>query len=417
LSPDRTAPSGPDTYLVINRFDDEFGEYHRFLPPEGARIAYITTEHGLKPLATEHALEVRVVPDLGLKTLLPIALEMSGRWGGFLGVVGLSEWDVLTAAHVREQLDVPGYRPSFVSRFRDKPLMKQLVAAAGLRAPRYQLLDGSLSVDELVATVGLPMIVKPRAGAASTGVRRIDTGEALREVLEGVAGEGIQCEEFIAGDIFHVDGIRRDDEFYVVTVSAYVNTCLDFAGGSPLGSVLLDPGPNRTEILGFAESCLKALGLSDGPFHLELFRSTTGELVFLEVGLRPGGAEVPFLHRDLLGVDLFGEAFRVTLGLPPFFPCPLPDLEGSGGWLIFPEPRPLPSRVVSATSLRSSVPEIYSERIPSPGEVFDGTGVYDHVGGSFRLRGADEATVRRAIDRIMANYAVVAEAATLARAG
>lgn len=365
---------------------------------------YITTPWATGPLASEHTLRISVVPDTSLENVLPVAAELSARWGPFDGVVGLSEFDVLTAAKVRETLDVPGYRTSFVRRFRDKVLMKGLIRNAGLRAPRFRAVTGSSSVEGLIEHVGLPMIVKPRAGAASVGVRRVDAVGELREIL--AAGEAdLECEEFVGGPIFHVDGLRRGWRFHVVTASQYVNTCLDFAAGVPLGSVLLADGERRTQILAFARSCLDALGLRDGPFHLELIRSAGGELVFLEVGLRPGGAEVPFLHRDLLGVDLYGEAFRATVGLPPMIDS-IPPLHGGGGWVIFPEPTPLPSRVVSATSLLGVVPEVYAERVPSAGEVFDGTGVYHHVGGSFRLRGPSEPAVRRAVNEVMARYQV-----------
>jgi hypothetical protein len=395
------------TYLILNRFDDEFGEYHRFVGPDEARLAYITTPSGTRPLDVAGALDVAVVADTRLETVLPVARAMAARVGGFDGVVGLSEWDVLTAAQLREALGVRGgHAVRFVQRFRDKPLMKRYVARAGLRHPRFREVIHASEAGAIAAEIGLPLIVKPRAGAASAGVVRVDTLAELAGALD--SPDDLQCEEFVAGDVCHVDGIRRAGGFHVVTASQYVNTCLGFAHGSPLGSVLLDPGPVRDAVLAFADACLSALGLREGPFHLEVIRRADGELYFLEVGLRPGGAEVPFLHRDLFGVDLYAEAFRVTVGLPAFGPARGVLEQTGGGWLIFPEPAPLPSRVIAATSLKDVVPEIYAERIPQPGELFDGTGVYDHVGGSFRLRGPDEAAVRRALDHIVARYRVVA---------
>lgn len=408
-------PAHPATYLVVNRFDDEFGEYHRYLPSGGARLVYLTTADAVAPLMSEATAAIQIVPDTRFETLLPVALRLNRRWGPFAGVVGLSEFDVLAAARLREHLGVPGDQPGFVLRFRDKVVMKGLVAAAGLRVPRYSALTGSRSLAELVADPGLPMIVKPRAGAASAGAHRVDTRAELERILAR-SERDLECEEFIDGAILHVDGIRRRGRFHVATVSEYVGTCLEFAQGRPLGSVLLEPGSRRSATLAFARACLDALGLRDGPFHLEAIRDRRGSLAFMEVGLRPGGAEVPFVHKDLLGVDLYGEAFRTTLGLPPLA-ATVPELRGSGGWVIFPEPRPLPSRVVSATSLRGVVPEVYAERVPALGEVFDGTGVYHHVRGSFRLRGPSEAAVRRAVGEVMARYRLRADSLEPVAAG
>ncbi|MEX5709981.1 hypothetical protein AB1484_17115 [Parafrankia sp. FMc6] len=455
--PGRIRPGTP-VHLVLNRFGDEFGDYARYTPP-GCRLVHITTPGGLpavdgsrfkRPADADEPLEIAVVPDTRFETVLPVAGELAARWGPFAGVAGLSEYDLTTAARLREHLDVPGARPAFVHRFRDKPTMKAMVAAAGLAVPRFVELTSATDVDVVVERLGLPLILKPRSGAASVGVVKVRSRLGLHAALPAVdppgsnpsgpetAGSGagrfeatgFEAEEYVDGPILHVDGVRRGGRLRFVSVSEYVHTCLDFVAGAPLGSVLLDPGRRRDRAVAFAARCLDALELADGTFHLELIEPAAGELVFLEVGMRSGGAEVPFLHRDLFGVDLVGEAFRAALDLPPLGPLPAlgrppaggplsegPRGEGpatglaapSGGWLIFPEPRPWPSRLVSVTSMRHRVPEIVAERIPVPGRVFDGTGGYEDVGGSFRLLGPDEATVRAAILRIIDGYRIVTE--------
>lgn len=397
------------TYLVLNRYDDEFGEYHRFVEPGSCRLAYVTLPYGLPILDRDGALDLVVADDLEFETVLPIARRLVDQYGAFDGVVGLSEYDVLTAARLRVELGVPGWRPEFVTAFRDKPRMKELVGAAGLRVPRFRDLDAATTAGEIAGELGLPVILKPRDGWSSRGVVRADDVPALARALAEVDPAAYECEEYIEGRVLHVDGIRRGGKPHFVSASGYLNTCLDFLDGLPLGSVLLDPGPERDRVTGFADACLEALGLDDGPFHLELFATEQGELVFLEVGLRPGGAEVGFVHRDLFGIDLFGEAFRATLGLPPLKAAEEYDNTPGGGWVSVPEPRPLPCRVVSTTPLLGEVPEIYAEVLPDIGTVFDGTGGYDHIGGRFRLRGADHATVREAALTVMRTYRVVAE--------
>jgi hypothetical protein len=398
-------------YLVLNRFDDEFGEYHRFVPSPGHRMAYITLKRGLPILDTGNALDTVLVDDLRLETVRPAARRLSAEVGPFDGVVGLSERDVLTAAHLRVELGLPGWKPDFVRGFRDKPRMKEIISAADLPAPRFLPLDSSSTAGHVVEELGLPVILKPRDEAGSKGVLLAHSAGELARAMAGIEPARFECEEFVAGDIYHVDGIRRGGTFHFVSASLYLNTCLDFTMGIPLGSVLLDPGDRREQVVTFAESCLKALGLHDGPFHLEVFGRPTGELVFLEIGLRPGGAEVPFIHRDLFGIDLMGEAFRATLGLPPLTPREELRDEGCGGWVSVPEPGPLPCRVVSRTSMLGSVSGVYAEVIPDVGTEFTGKGGYDHIGGRFRLRGPDHETVRRAAREVMRRYKVTAEPA------
>ncbi|MER5886126.1 ATP-grasp domain-containing protein [Streptomyces sp. NPDC001941] len=400
-------PGHEPLVLVVNRFDDEFGEYHRFLPEGGYRLAYLATADAVAPLDRANAVATVVVPDLSAGTLLPHAREIAERHGPVAAVVALSEFDLDTAALLREALGVPGWSSNYVRRFRDKTVMKQWLRYAGVRAPRFVHLDAHSEPSQVLGEIPLPLILKPRDGAASRGVRLVRTKDelaaALREIGEEAAG--YEAEEYVEGQILHVDGIRRDGGFHCVTVSRYVNTCLDFVHGVPLGSSLLDDGAPRDELTGFAADCLDALELWTGPFHLEVIVDGEGRPVFLEVGLRPGGAGVPFLHRDLYGIDLYCEAFRTALGLAPLSaPLVRPAGPGSGGWLVFPEPAELPAQVVSRTSLAGLVPEVYAEALPEVGHVFDGDGGYDHAGGRVLLRGADEAAVRAAIERSVDAY-------------
>ena len=129
------------------------------------------------------------------------------------------------------------------------------------------------------------------------------------------------------------------------------------------------------------------------------------------MGLRPGGGEIPFIHRDLCGIDLLGEAFRVSLGMPPLTPASALTKPESGGFVMVPEPLPYPSRVVQRTSMIGVVPEVYREIFPDVGEVFDGEGGYGHIGGRFHLRGPGEAAVRRAVHEVIRRYELVVQPA------
>ncbi|MDH6135664.1 hypothetical protein P3T37_005081 [Kitasatospora sp. MAA4] len=396
--------------LVINRFDDEFGEYHRFVPDGTHRLAYLTTPDGLPPLDLDGAVETVVVDDLGYDTLLPAARGIAEKHGPLAGIVGVSEFDLLTAAELRQALAVPGWSTDHVLRFRDKAVMKQWIQRAGVRAPRYLELSADSTAAAITAQLGLPLILKPRDGAASRGVVLARTEQELAAALAAIGRqEGYEAEEFVEGAIHHVDGIRVAGRFHFVTVSEYVNTCLDFMEGTPLGSVLLDAGPLRERLEGFTAECLDALELLDGPFHLEAIVTADGVPVFLEVGLRPGGAGVPFLHRDLFGIDLFEEAFRTSIGLAPRSSAEELLTSAAGGWLVFPEPRPWPQRVLARNSLVGAVPEVYAEALPEPGHLLDGQGGYDHAGGRFLFRGADQAAVRRAVLETISRYRLEVE--------
>ncbi|MEU4113043.1 hypothetical protein AB0F71_00890 [Kitasatospora sp. NPDC028055] len=397
-------------YLVVNRYDDEDAEYRRYCAGHPCDLSVVTTPDGVPALGPIEPGRVVTVPDLEFATVLAAALELRERHGDFDGVVGLSEYDVLTAARVREAVGAPGPSADLVRAFKDKVVMKERVAAAGLAVPRFAALAGGASAAELERAVGFPMVLKPRARAGSAGVRIVHDSAALTAALAETDAEEYECEEYVSSEIYHVDGVLADGREHFVSVSGYVNTPLEFTEGRPLGSVFLDPGALRDELAAFALACVRALGLETGCFHLEVIRRPSGEPVFLEVGMRPGGAEVPFVHREVHGIDLMAETFRTVLGLP---------LESAGrgfehasaGWVVMPEPAVRPARVLDRTPMKGVVPQVYAEVLPEPGAVYDGTGGYFHVPGRFRLTGPDERSVRAAARRIMAEYRLDVEPA------
>ncbi len=422
-------PARPAHVVVLNRFEDECGAYHDFAAGLDLELSFVTLADGLCVIDPSRSREVVVVEDLSVETVLPAVAGIIERNGPINGLTGLSEKDVVASAQLREKLGLPGWSVELATRFKDKVVMKHTVAAAELRTPRFhgltELADDLHSTDPavlaaaLVDRLGLPVVLKPLAEGASRGITvHADVAGLARQLSEIDLG-GYEAEEFVTGPIAHVDGILRSGEVFFVSASVYVGTCLGYAHGEILGSTLLDPGPAREATIGFALDALAALGLTHGPFHLEVILSggtnadlSDAEPVFLEVGLRPGGGDVPFVLADVSGIDLFAEAFRCSLGLPAQAdPAGFGPAQGAG-WLNVPEPSPRPCRLVARNSLAGVLPGVYAELLPEVGHVFRGTGGYDIVGGRFRIRGADRAEVEQRVWAAVEAYDVVVEDAS-----
>jgi biotin carboxylase len=80
---------------------------------------------------------------------------------------------VVLAARVREELGVAGMGPRAAIGFRDKPIMKQRVLAAGLRVPRFSRIRTHAEAYAAAEEIGYPVCVKPIAGAGSTDTHRV----------------------------------------------------------------------------------------------------------------------------------------------------------------------------------------------------------------------------------------------------
>jgi D-alanine-D-alanine ligase len=88
----------------------------------------------------------------------------------------------------------------------DKTMTKRVWLAEGLPTPAYVLVRreelGGVSIDGLVQTLGLPMIVKPAREGSSIGVTKVARTEELPAALATAAqcDADILCEQCIVGD-------------------------------------------------------------------------------------------------------------------------------------------------------------------------------------------------------------------------
>ncbi|MGB2753428.1 MAG: hypothetical protein WBC19_15340, partial [Pyrinomonadaceae bacterium] len=76
-------------------------------------------------------------------------------------VVGLDEFDVLTAAMAREHLNLPGMSRSQALRFRDKLTMRGIAANAGIPCPQFTGAFNAEEINQFLSEVPAPWIVKP----------------------------------------------------------------------------------------------------------------------------------------------------------------------------------------------------------------------------------------------------------------
>jgi biotin carboxylase len=230
----------------------------------------------------------------------------------------LANWEVmvLTAARLRQRFGVPGMSVDAVEGFRDKQLMKERVAAAGLRVPRAERVRSAEEVRAAAERIGYPLILKPIAGAGSADTYKVEDAADLDKILPRMRHvTEASCEEFIAGEEFTFDTVciggvpafRNVAHYLPKPLIARTNEWISpvIITVRDLGQAKLAPG------LELGRSVLTALGMGDGFTHMEWFLTPKGEAVFGEIGCRPGGANLVDQMNYTCDIDLFREWARV----------------------------------------------------------------------------------------------------------
>lgn len=231
----------------------------------------------------------------------------------------LANWEVLveTAARLREVFGLPGMSVDTVRGFRDKQLMKERVRAAGLRVPRSVRVRTATEARAAAEAIGFPMVIKPIAGAGSADTYRVDDRASLDAALAQMQHVGeASCEEFIEGEEFTYDTVSINGVPAYENVAQYLPKPLIARTNewiSPVITTVRDlEQPKIAAGVALGRQVLKALGMGDGFTHMEWFRKPDGEVVFGEIGCRPGGAHLVDQMNYTSDIDLFREWARVA---------------------------------------------------------------------------------------------------------
>ena len=228
-----------------------------------------------------------------------------------------SQWEplVLLAARLRERFGVPGMSVDTVLGFRDKGLMKQRVAAAGLRVPKAFRVRSASEVWRAAEQIGYPLILKPIAGAGSADTYRIDGPDDLVRVLPYLRHvEVASCEEFVEGEEYTFDTVCIEGRPAFINVAQYLPRPLLARTHEWLSPEIITvrdlTQPKLQGGIRLGMGVLSALGMGTGFTHMEWYRKPDGDVVFGEIGCRPGGAHLADQMNYTCDVDVFREWAR-----------------------------------------------------------------------------------------------------------
>jgi hypothetical protein len=326
--------------LVLHRIPYHKINYQLGIDHERHAVTYIGTAAALSSIPAELTCRKVERPGNALADT-EVTAWMSGAQQRFDRVISLSEYELLDAARIRARFGIAGPSPSDAEKVRDKVIMKQAVASHGIAVPRF------MSLGEFVESENTPWggktVLKPLDGASSEDVVIFGSSERLLSAMAfrttGVVRldktdaelTGFEIEEFVEGPILHFDGLVNHGHLLVVQASRYIGTCLGYARGKPLGSYQI---PLNDQTTNWVTTCLSAVEIDQGSFHLEAIESPRG-LVFLEIANRVGGADVVDTFEMATGVHLPSEELKILLGEK----VDLSNRAASDarfGWFVFP---------------------------------------------------------------------------------
>ncbi len=205
--------------------------------------------------------------------------------------------------------------------FRNKHLMKEVLDSKCIRVPFFGKVDPEIlkgDIDNAYVLCrdkfGSCFIIKPVFGVGGEGAFKISNQDEFNTFFEYYQKHSqieFDIEEFIDGDLYHCDFLVSNGN--VKLKYCMKNTCTpldNIRNRKNRGDILLDiHSKEYKDTLEFAEKALYALNPVNGATHMELFKSKTGEYVFLECANRPAGFFTSNVVERKFGINLYNSHF------------------------------------------------------------------------------------------------------------
>jgi biotin carboxylase len=310
------------------------------IQPVSAGFALVDAalRQGLRPIVLSFQQEDRTVPPSMLENdavevhevdtndraaVIAVAERLAARTD-IRGVVPGFEYFVPTAAEVAARLSLPGLSPEVAERVRDKRLMRQALAAAGLDIPEFRVASTRPEVESAAAEIGYPLVVKPPRAAGSVHVSRVDGPAELAAAYESLCsetdldlgndlGREVLLESYLDGPEYSAEG------FVVAGVPTVVSITEKLLSAPPsfveLGhTVPADLSPAHLgDLADWAAAVAAALRVDNALFHLE-FRICDGKPFVIELGARMPGDQIANLVELSTGVSLADVLVEIATG-------------------------------------------------------------------------------------------------------
>jgi biotin carboxylase len=261
--------------------------------------------------------EIRTIPRDASDADIRRRVDAIARSRAIERIVALDDFDVEMAAMLREHLQIAGIGRTTASFFRDKLAMRMKASALGLGVPEFSAVFNDEAVNEWTSRVSPPWVLKPRSSAAAIGITKAGSREELWRALD-TAGEGrSNCvlEQFVAGDVYHVDSIVWQGKVVFAVAFKYGRPPMQIAheGGIFITRRLGDGSEEGRALLQVNERLQLGLGLWRGVSHSEFIRRGNADYVFLETSARVGGAFIVDTIEAATGVNLWREWAKIEI--------------------------------------------------------------------------------------------------------
>ena len=235
------------------------------------------------------------------------------------GVMTLAtDMPMRSVAKAAEVCNLPGISMDTAIKATDKGEMIKAFETNGVEHPWYYIALDKVAFENVKDKVTYPCIMKPTDNAGSRGVVLAHSLEELESEYNYTVGEsrkgGVIIEEYMVGPEVSVEVMTVDGEPHILQVTDKITT------GAPHFVEMGHTQPSRLgmenvlKIKNLASRAVKAVGIKNGPAHVEIMLTKDGPKM-VELGARMGGDCITTHLVPLsTGIDMVRSTIEIACG-------------------------------------------------------------------------------------------------------
>ena len=206
-----------------------------------------------------------------------------------------------------------GFTDADIEKVKYKSAMKQYYAQAGIPTARYHLVKDYANAAAFAAEVGYPVVVKPDNGVGASHTYRLQNEDELQYFFATKDDVQYIMEELVHGYVRTYDAIIDADGNPIFETGNVTPSCLMDVVNTGDNSIYYIVKELPEQVKDAGRRTVKAFGVKSRFVHLEYFVLTQdqkglgkeGDLIGLEVNMRPAGGYSPDMYNFAHETDVF----------------------------------------------------------------------------------------------------------------
>lgn len=231
-----------------------------------------------------------------------------------------TDYGVLTAAYIAEQMGIPGLNYESAKLIKNKFLVRKKLYENHVDDTKqtYEVTD-STDIKALSRILSYPVMVKPCDGSGSRGASRVDCPEELEQAckyaMDGSISHRAEIESFISGAEYGAESLVVNGKIHVLAIMRKWMTeppyYAELGHAIPCGlSPEMEEKARR-----YVKRAIEVLGINHGSVNMDLLITNSGHIHIIDIGARMGGNMIgPCVIPYGTGVDYMATMLQNSVG-------------------------------------------------------------------------------------------------------